>query len=157
MRRIAALSAIAVSALLLAACGQDAPGGSEALAPADAPAAPGEPAAAPAEPASEYAADFGARGTEPFWRADVAGGSVRITQPDAPEIVAINPALVVTGATAVWTGQAGSTPVALTITKGDCSDGMSDLAYAYTAELKLGAQTMKGCGFPLSAEPREGQ
>ena len=157
MRRIAALSAVYAFALLLAACGQDAPGGGEAPPPADAPAAPAEPAAAPVEPTSEYSADFGARGTEPFWRADVAGGSVKITQPDAPEIVATNAGPAVTGDRATWTAQAGATHVVLTVTKSACSDGMSDLAYAYTAELKLGDRTLKGCGFPLAAEPREGQ
>lgn len=157
MRRIAALSAVAVSVLLLAACGQDAPGGAEAQPPADAPAAPAEPAAAPTEPTSEYSAEFGARGTEPFWRADVVGGSVKITQTDAPEIVATNAGLAVTGHKATWTAQAGAKPVVLTVIKTACSDGMSDLAYAYTAELKLGETTLKGCGFPLAAEPREGQ
>lgn len=153
MRRIAALSVLVASALLLAACGQEAPGGADAPPPADAP----PEATAPAEPASEYAVDFAARGNEPFWRADVTGTTITITRPEPPEVVATNAALGTSGTTGIWTAQAGATPVVLTVTKTPCSDGMSDLKYDYTAELREGDAVFKGCAFPLSAEPREGQ
>ncbi|MDP2259119.1 MAG: hypothetical protein Q8J89_05325 [Caulobacter sp.] len=146
MRRTTVLFASALSALLLAACAQEAPGGADAPPPADAPAAA----------ASEYAVDFAARGTEPFWRVDVKGTTISITRPEPPEVVATNAALATAGTTGTWTAQAGTTPVVLVVTKGACSDGMSDLKYDYTAELREGDAVFKGCAFPLSAEPREG-
>jgi uncharacterized membrane protein len=153
MRPATVLFASALLALSLTACAQEAPGGADAPPPADAPAAPVTEAPA----ASEYAVDFGARGTEPFWRADVKGATITITRPEPPEVVATNAALGTSGTTATWTAQAGTTPVVLVVSKAPCSDGMSDLKYDYTAELKEGDQVFKGCAFPLSAEPREGQ
>ena len=135
------------SALMLTACAQEAPGGADAPPPADAPAAT----------VSEYAVDFGARGTEPFWRADVKGTTITITRPEPPEVVATNASLTTTGATGTWTARAGTTPVVLVVEKGACSDGMSDLKYDYTAELREADAVFKGCAFPLGAEPREGE
>ena len=153
MRRTAVVFTAALGALMLTACGQEAPGGADAPPPADAP----PEAAAPAEPVSEFAVDFGARGTEPFWRADVKGTTITITRPEPPEVVATNAALGASGTTGTWTAQAGTTPVVLVVSKAPCSDGMSDMKYDYTAELREGDAVLKGCAFPLSAEPREGQ
>lgn len=158
MRAIVALS---LSAVLLAACGEEAPGGVDAPPPADAPIpaeAPGvsEPLTVAAAPA-EFQADFSARGTEPFWRIDIKGGEIRLARPDAPELVAPNAGLAALGDRAVWTAQAGQTAVVATLVRGDCSDGMSDLKYPYTAEVKVGDLTLKGCGFRTDAAPKEGQ
>lgn len=158
MRAIVALS---LSAVLLAACGEEAPGGADAPPPADAPVpaeTPGvsEPVTVAAAPA-EFQADFSARGTEPFWRIDIKGGEIRLTRPDVPELVATNAGLAALGGRAVWTAQAGQTAVVATLVRGDCSDGMSDLKYPYTAEVKVGDLTLKGCGFRTDAAPKEGQ
>jgi len=150
-----------VSALLLTGCGpSEAPGGADAPPPADAPAAapiaPAEPAA-PTPAPSEFETDFGARGTEPFWGADIKGGQIKITGVDRPELVATNAGLAALGDRAVWTAQAGKTAVVVTLVKGECSDGMSDLKYPYSAEVKVGDEVLKGCGFRADAQPREGQ
>ena len=151
MRRIIILSA---AALLLAACQPEAPGGGEAAPPADAPV----PASAPAvDPAAAFKVDFSASGTEPFWRVDIKGTDVVLTRPDAPAATATNAGLAATADQAIWTAQAGSTPVTVTMAKGECSDGMSDLKYGYTAQVVWGGETLKGCGFPTAAQPREGQ
>lgn len=147
MRRTTVLFSSALSVLMLAACAQEAPGGADAPPPADAPVAT----------VSEYAVDFAARGNEPFWRADVKGTTITITRPEPPEVVATNAALGTAGTTGTWTAQAGTTPVVLVVTKAPCSDGMSDLKYDYAAELREGDVVFKGCAFPLSAEPREGE
>ena len=151
VRRIAALS---VTALLLVACSPEAPGGGEAQPPADAPAAAPAPAV---DPGAAFKADFSASGTEPFWRVDIKGTDVVLTRPDAPAATATNAGLAATESQATWTAQAGSKAVTVTMTKGDCSDGMSDLAYGYSAEVKWGAETLKGCGFPTAAQPHEGE
>lgn len=151
MRRIVALS---VTAFLLAACSPEAPGGGEAAPPADAPA----PAPAPvADPGAEFKVDFSARGNEPFWGVDIKGTNIVLTRPDAPAVTATNAGLAATDSQATWTAQAGATPVTVTITRGDCSDGMSDLKYGYSAEVVWGAETLNGCGFPTAEQPREGR
>jgi uncharacterized membrane protein len=149
MRRIVALSAAA----FLAACSPEAPGGGEAAPPADAPA----PAPPAADPAAGFKVDFSARGNEPFWRVDIKGADISLTRPDAPAVTAANAGLAATANQAIWTARAGQSPVVVTVTRGDCSDGMSDLAYSYQAEVKWGAETLKGCAFPTAEEPREGQ
>ncbi|MES2035253.1 MAG: hypothetical protein V4466_13855 [Pseudomonadota bacterium] len=156
-----AIVALTVSAFLLTACGQaEAPGGMDAPPPADAPATP---SAAPAEPVapvaapSEFDTDFGARGTEPFWAADIKGGQIKVTGVDRTELVATNAGLAALGDRAVWTAEAGQTAVVVTLIKGECSDGMSDLKYPYAAEVKVGDELLKGCGFRADAPPREGR
>lgn len=157
MRRIAAISLFAVSALLLASCSkpaEEAPGGADAPPPADA------PAPAP-DPAAPFKVDFSASGTEPFWRVDIKGTDVTLSGPAtetvAPPHTATNAGLAATEGAATWTAQAGTTPVVVKVTKGDCSDGMSDLTYPYAAEVTWGAQTLKGCAFPTAEQPHEGQ
>jgi uncharacterized membrane protein len=157
MRRIA-LFAIAASALALTACGQEAPGGADAPPPADAPATPPPPAADPAAP---FKVDFSASGTEPFWRIDIKGTDITLSGPVTESVAAphtaTNAGLAATDGAATWTAQAGTAPVVVKVTRGECSDGMSDLKYPYSAEVTWGAQTLKGCGFPTAEQPREGQ
>lgn len=151
MRRIVVLSA---AAFVLAACSPEAPGGGEAQPPADAPA----PAPAPAaDPGAAFRVDFSARGNEPFWRVDIKGTDVVLTRPDAAAATATNAGLAATANQAIWTAQAGATPVTVTVTAGDCSDGMSDLKYGYTARVVWGGEALNGCAFPTAAEPREGE
>ncbi len=150
MRRIIVLSA---AALLLAACQPEAPGGGEAAPPADAPAATPAPAA---DAGAAFRVDFSASGTEPFWRVDIKGTDIVLTRPDAPAATATNAGLAATAAAATWTAQAGATPVTVTVAAGECTDGMSDLKYGYTAQVVWGGETLKGCGFPTAAQPREG-
>lgn len=154
MRRIAAVSVFAVlSSLALAACkpAEEAPGGMDAPPPADAPA----PAPAP-DPAEVFKAPISARGTEPFWRIDVKGAELVRTGPEG-SVTATNAGFGYNGGKAVWTAQAGMTPVALSLTAGECSDGMSDLKYPYTADVKWGDENLKGCGFLTADEPKEAQ
>jgi len=151
LRRIVALS---VAAFLLAACSPEAPGGGEAEPPADAPAATPAPAVDPAAP---FRIDFSARGNEPFWRIDIKGTDIVLTRPDAPATTATNAGLAASANQAIWTAQAGAAPVTVTVTAGECSDGMSDLKYAYSADVTWGSEALKGCAFPTAAEPREGR
>lgn len=151
MRVIVALSA---ATLLLTACNaQDAaPGGADAPPPADAPSAPVEDPAA-----AEFKTDFGLRGTEPFWAVEIKGGGMTLTRPEPPAVNATGATFAYVDGHAVWTGQADGKLMIATLTKGDCSDGMSDLKYPYVAEVKLGGETLKGCGFRAGEQPREGE
>ena len=144
MRRIIALSA---AAFLLVACSPEAPGGGALTPPADAPAP---------DPAAEYRVDFHLSGTEPFWGADIVGTEIRVSRPDQPEVTAVNAGLGLVEGRAIWTAQAGQSLVMATLTRGECSDGMSDLKWPFTAELKIGEEVLKGCAAPRDAMPREG-
>lgn len=158
MSRLRPIAVLFASTLALAACAQEAPGGADAPPPADAPVE--APAPAP-DASAPFKVEFSASGTEPFWRVDIKGSDITLSGP-ATEMVAMphtatNAGLAATDGAATWTAQAGATPVVVKVTKGDCSDGMSDLTYPYNAEVKWGATTFKGCGFPTAEQPREGQ
>ena len=92
---------------------------------------------------------FRGLGTEPFWSLEVAGG-------DAPDIqLALDMGerpLRVAGATRL-PGREGfrgiandGSEVELRIVESACSDGMSDMDYPATVELKVGPDTLRGCG-----------
>ncbi|MDB5468766.1 MAG: hypothetical protein JWR84_326 [Caulobacter sp.] len=150
MRPIA-FAAAAASILALAACSPEAPGGGEAVPPADAPPAaaqaPGEPQPTTSvDPAAPFRADFAFVGAEPFWHLDVKGTTLVLTRPDEPAVTATNAGLAASSGKAIWTAQAGTTTVIATLEAGTCSDGMSDRVYPYKAEVKLGDLLLKGCG-----------
>lgn len=153
MRRFVPPALIAV--LMLSACAPEAPGGGDAVPPADAPAgvpppaqAPGEPqVVAPIDPAAPFKQDFVLAGTEPFWRVDVKGTTMVLTRPEPePVVTGTGATLAATSGKATWTTQA----MTATVTAKTCSDGMSDRVYSYEAEVKVGDLMLKGCG--ISAE-----
>jgi uncharacterized membrane protein len=132
------------------------PGSNEASAPAI------EPPASPSqEPASRPAAGlalpdtFTALGTEPFWAAKVAGGRLTYMTPEdqAGQTIAVERE---DGAELVeLRGTLAGKPLALAITKGPCSDGMSDVVYRWSVERRLGNDVQRGCA-RLPGDPTEG-
>jgi uncharacterized membrane protein len=158
MRVLPVASLILASALLLTACEPEAPGGGEALPPADAPAgsevlppsaeSPGQPQPTTAiDPAAPFRRDFVLKGTEPFWNLDVKDGALILTRPDEPQLRAPKAGLAASSGKAIWTAQAIETTIIATVSAGQCSDGMSDRTYPYRAEVKVGADLiLKGCG-----------
>lgn len=149
-------AAAATAILALAACSPEAPGGGDAVPPADAPPpaaqAPGQPQPTQStDPAAPFRQDFTLLGTEPFWNLQVKGSTMVLSQPDPiPTVTATNAALAATSGKVVWTGQTGAAPMVVTMTAGACSDGMSDRVYPYSAEVQVGETSLKGCG--VSAE-----
>lgn len=152
MRRIAVLSA---AAFVLSACSPEAPGGGEAQPPADAPTPP-PPAAAVSPTAEVEPIALSALGTEPFWRVDITNEEFKLSRPDTPAQTAKRVAVAV-GAGYISLVSGPSPTVRAAFTKGECSDGMSDLKYPYKVELTWGSETLKGCGFETAKQPREGQ
>lgn len=113
----------------------------EAVAPA--PKAPPPPAAAPWSPSG-----YKLIGTEPFWGGTVTGSRILYKTPDnqAGEPVA---ATADFGAgREVYRGTLGGKPFVLTLTRGPCSDGMSDNVHAFMAKLQLNGETRQGCADP---------
>ena len=132
--------------LALAACNQASDQPTETAAPASA------PATAPAAPATVgFDGDFNALGTEPFWAVEVRKTGLKLSRPGGADLIVDNPGPKVEGSKAVWAAKG----VVLTLTEGDCSDGMSDRIYAYYAEVTTSDATMKGCATrPDALAPR---
>ena len=108
-----------------------------------------EPTASPLkEPAAglNLPDTFTALGTEPFWAAKVAGNRLTYMTPEdqAGQTIAVARK---DGAELVeLSGTLAGKPLALTITKGPCSDGMSDVVYRWSVERRLGDDVQRGCG-----------
>ena len=136
MRYFACLCALTV----LAACGQ--PGGK----PEDAAALPPGPAPVPDAAVNTtapgaFSGDFNAVGTEPFWAVEVRPLTLKLSRPDAIDLTVANAGPKVEGETAVWTAPG----LVLTLSTGQCSDGMSDRSYPYVAQATVGETVLKGC------------
>ena len=146
---------IAAAALLaLAACEPQAPDGAPAPPPADAPAPPAD---APVPLPADFAGDLKLVGTEPFWGASIAKGTVTLTRPDHPDVVAPAATPRMEGDRAVWSQHAGEDAFVVTLWKQDCSDGMSDRVYRFFAEIWIDGETLKGCADhtdQLEAQPK---
>jgi uncharacterized membrane protein len=151
MRRILAAAAVALAGGL-AACQPQSPDGKAAPPPADAPAA--KPAAAPAPPpAAEPGVSLDARGTEPFWAVKIRPREILLLRPDQPPLRMSNPGPRITGEQAIWAGRAGGEPLIIAIWLHDCSDGMSDRAYPFAAEVQIGEASLKGCALKVEGAP----
>jgi uncharacterized membrane protein len=148
-------ASILIAALALAACQPQAPDGSLAQPPADAPPLPAEPAPPPATPAA-FQGDIDAHGTEPFWAVEIRQTQISFKTPEASIVFPAGGMAVADGA-AVWESTAGDKPIKITLREQPgCSDGMSDLKYPLAAEVALGGTTYKGCAAKTSEKPREG-
>lgn len=138
MRRI--LAAVAIT-LFMGACQPQAPDGKPAPPPADAPKA----AASKPPPAAEPGVSLDARGTEPFWAVKIRPREILLLRPDLPPLKMSNPGPRITGDQAIWAGRANGEPLIVAIWLHDCSDGMSDQAYPFAAEVQIGEATLRGC------------
>ena len=148
LRAAAMLALVATLAAALAACGQGPMGASEeAAAPADAPVSAGP----------DYAGDFDAVGTEPFWTVKIRADGLALTRPDHPEITNPNPGVRPEGEQGVWESTSDGGRLRVRLTPGACSDGMSDRAYGYFAQVSIDGEALKGCAertAVLAAQPK---
>ena len=138
--------------IALAACERE-----SASPPTPSPAATALPTApptptAPASPAIKLAFDlperFTALGTEPFWAAEIDGDRVTYKTPEdqAGQVAAITR----TGGEdfVELRGTLAGQTLTLALTKGPCSDGMSDTVYPLSVTRRLGDDTQRGCARP---------
>lgn len=103
----------------------------------------------PPPPVAEKTTPIIARGTEPFWSFVQTSTGAHYSFPDATGVTQYvytltqtnSGAQIIVSATPVASGSA----INLTLTPGTCSDGMSDLVYAYTASGTYGTQSLMGC------------
>jgi uncharacterized membrane protein len=87
-----------------------------------------------------------ALGTEPFWGAIIDGRCVTYSTPDDPAGERVWTRVSPSGDTFV--GALGGRPFRLMISRGWCSDGMSDREYPMRASLAVGAEERTGCALP---------
>jgi len=105
-------------------------------------------------------------GTEPFWGLDIEpngdddGFTARYSSPEDIEGTSF-PVTRFAGNNGLgFSGEfdaagEGEQAVQIALTPGECSDGMSDRSYPYTATISLGDTTLRGCGY-TSDEPFTG-
>jgi len=88
---------------------------------------------------------FSALGTEPFWGAAVDGNSLTYTTPEFPAGTTVAVTRKAAGGTVTFAGTIDGKPLALAISAGPCSDGMSDKIHKYNAVRTIGPDIQRGC------------
>lgn len=86
-------------------------------------------------------------GTEPFWGGQSRGNRLVYTTPEDPEGTMLAVKRFAGRGGLSLSGQLNGERFDLTVTPGQCSDGMSDRSYPFTATLMLGDQTRQGCAW----------
>ncbi len=132
-------------ALLLVACqpggaeGASSPGGEETALP-DA-----DSTAAYRGIAADETVHF--TGTEPFWGGEVGDGTLIYTTPENPDGARIAVERFAGRGGVSFSGSLDGADFEMTLTPLECSDGMSDRTYPFTATLKIGDELRNGCGW----------
>ena len=86
-------------------------------------------------------------GTEPFWGIRIEGTQANYTNPERPEGADFAVARFAGNNGLGYSGSMDGTNVTITLTPGNCSDGMSDRVFPYVATIALGEETLRGCGY----------
>jgi uncharacterized membrane protein len=94
-------------------------------------------------------------GTEPFWGITIDGRTVDWSDPEIENRTGWVNKPKLTRGKAVWKGRTdGVGAFTITITRGPCSDGMSDFTYPLTARVKTATYTFNGCASTVAAFER---
>ena len=147
--------AIASLSLLLVACNAPQPSSEPSPQPeAAAPAATSAPPVAEAPmakraPGQENADPlqiFRAFGTEPFWNVNVEDATLTYTTPEEQAGVVMQGTRRALEEGVELSGSHDGKPFVLTVSAGECSDGMSDNRYTLVSAFRYGDIDYKGCG-----------
>lgn len=145
--------ALVLTTLLLAACRAepDANGAEENISDAEVVATASgnltEPVAAP--PAAPPTARYRFTGTEPFWGGTIDGPTILYQTPRDQAGKTIIATVSQEGVTTRYDGTLDGKPFILKLTRGTCSDGMSDTVYPLHAVLAVRGEPRKGCANPV--------
>lgn len=100
-------------------------------------------------------------GTEPFWGLTITSYEdsyqAKYSSPELPDGKAFPMARFAGNNGLGFSGSWAGAPVTLALTPGDCSDGMSDRTYPYTATLQLDEVTLFGCAHTSDEPFKEGE
>jgi uncharacterized membrane protein len=150
------LIAASLLAFALAACdgGAAEPSGAvgeragEPVAAAPAPgAAPGDTGDSAAYSGIGAAETIHFTGTEPFWGGESAGSTLTYSTPENIDGTTIAVERFAGRGGLSLAGQLDGAPFDMAITPGDCSDGMSDRTYPFTATLQVRGEQRNGCAW----------
>ena len=149
-RLIALLTALA--ALPLAACQAETSEPAETAQPAGAPEQIGDPVIP--DPASTEVYDgiepdetLRFTGTEPFWGGEVSGKSLTYSTPEDQDGTVIAVERFAGRGGISYSGLLEGADFEMVITPLECSDGMSDRTYPFTATLSIGEDKRNGCAW----------
>jgi uncharacterized membrane protein len=98
---------------------------------------------------SPLASDFNLVGTEPFWAVQIAteAKTATFSRPGEPDLdIGFPVESKGEGGATVLTSTSPDGDIVMTLTKKECSDGMSDRKYPYEASVAYKGRTLKGCG-----------
>lgn len=132
---------------LLSACqsgDSEAPAAAEAETEATVPGDTDETA-----PYSEIAEDEVLRflGNEPFWGGEVSGKTLTYKTPEDQDGTAITVERFAGRGGIAFSGMLDGAAFEMTVTPLECSDGMSDRTYPFTATLEIGEDKRNGCAW----------
>ena len=86
-------------------------------------------------------------GTEPFWGGEAAASQLTYTTPENPGGQVISVRRFAGNHGLGLSGKLGEAAFDMTVTPGECSDGMSDRTYPITVTLSIGGEIREGCGW----------
>ena len=96
-----------------------------------------------------YPYEFIALGNEPFWAVDIVPTTQRISLKDLSQdkvfVFPYQPANVGGGVHRFETTNQAKDKLVVILRQEECSDGMSDRVYNYSAEVVINGRTLKGC------------
>jgi uncharacterized membrane protein len=85
-------------------------------------------------------------GTEPFWGMTIANDVATYTTPENTDGSVFEVSRFAGNNGLGFSGRLDGADVVIAVTPGECSDGMSDRTFPYTATVVLGEQRLAGCG-----------
>jgi len=94
-------------------------------------------------------------GTEPFWGGEVTGSTLTYSTPENIEGTAIPVSRFAGRGGVSFSGELQGESLDLSVSEGDCSDGMSDRTYPFRATLRIGEDIRSGCAW-TGSEPFTG-
>lgn len=84
-------------------------------------------------------------GTEPFWGGQVSDGQLTYTTPDNIDGTVLPVERFAGNSGISLSGTLDGAAFDMTVTEGECSDGMSDRTYPFTVTLRIGEDMRFGC------------
>lgn len=85
-------------------------------------------------------------GTEPFWDIRITGTRATYSSPEDSDGSEFAVTRFAGNNGLGYSGELSGEPVQIAITAGECSDGMSERTYPYTATVAWGERMLNGCG-----------